>query len=422
MAIKQTDSDHEQSSIPSWLKSTGAIVGILVALSGAIAGAYQVVSSWKQFQLQIAKEERETAEAKFKQAVEENKHTEVEARTRTEVGKQEIVVKQTEFSTAVEKRKAEELGITRDHQAQEAAEKFKIAGEVRTNQRQDENRLTDNIGSLFGKNASGSIATLSRYAKPGDENLSTILTPLVAKLDDVVSSSEVSMIFQLFNKSGPSALNAVLDANRIAFEKYKQDIREIARQELAMELKRRTEAGARETDSYEVAQAVSQRIISAYVPNPGLARLTGQLVFDVYHNSSSSGAVAVTMEWGDLVKHSKLQLDIQSQSKRSLLRLLDPTLNSLDLSGMDLTDIKFPRRGDTAVNFRGACLIGADLSGLTLDRVSLLSILEADVGYFTRYDPSISGSEELFLNSLFSAVHLSKEQKDMLSSPSKKVD
>lgn len=418
---KQTDSDHEQSSIPYWIKSTGAIVGILAALSGAIVGAYQIVSSWKQFQLQMAEKERETADAKFKEAAEERKRTEVEVQGKAEVIQKQIEAARVELSTEQEKRMSQELGITRDRQAQEAAEKFKIAGEVRTNQRQDETRLIDNIGSIFGKNASGSLATLSRHAKPADENLPTILTPLVAKLDDVVSPSEISIIFQLFNKSGPSALNAVLDANRIAFEKYKQYIREMARIEIAMEFKRRAENGPRDLDRerYEVQRAVSQRITSTYARNPGLVRLIDRIVSDIAFDSSAGGQFPVSE---NLLSQTNLQLDILSQSKRSLLRLLDPTVHSLDLSGMDLTDVKFPRMGDTAINFRGACLVGADLSGLTLDRGSLLSIFEAEVGHYTRYDPTMAGSEERFLNSLFTSVQLSKEQKEILSSSSKKVD
>ena len=422
MATKRTDADHDQSSIPGWLKSTGAIVGILAALSGVIVGAYQVLTSLKQFQLQIAKEERDTADAKFKQAVEENKRSESEQRSREELRKKDLELKQTDLLTETEKRKALELTINREHQAQEAVEKSKFAAEVRANQREDEKQLSDNIGFIFGKNSAASIATLSRYAKPGGENLSTILTPLVAKLDDVDSPTQINIIFQLFNKSGPSALNAVLDANRIAFEKYKRDIADLARMELADEWKRRSEAASGDANRYEIQRAVSRRITSAYVGNPGLARLTDQIVLDISLNFSQSSAASVTGEWEFVVKRSKIQLDILSQSKRSLLRLLNAPIQSLDLSGMDLTDIKFPRLNYTAVNFRGACLIGADLSELALDRTSLLSILEADVGHYTRYNPEIPGSEEAFLKSLFATVHLSKDQREILLTPSKKVD
>lgn len=410
---KETDSEHEQSSIPSWIKSTGAIVGILAALSGAIVGASQVVSSWRQFQLQVADKEREAADARFRQAAEETKQTDAEARMKETAGKQEIEVKKTELATAEANRKSAELALTRDHQAQEAAEKFKIAGEMRINQRNDENRLIDSIGSLFGKDASGSLATLSRYAKPGDENLSTILTPLVAKLAEVESPSEVSIIFQVFNKSGPTALNAVLDANRVAFEKYKQDIREIARLELAAELKRRTEAGDRYPDRYTVQMTVSRLITSTYVGSPGLAWLTDRIVRTISFDSLGTGE-----KTGILVIQSKLQLDILSQSKRSLVRLLDPSTHSLDLSEVDLTDVKFPRRdNEIAVNFRGACLIGADLSGLNLDRASLLSIREADFGNFSGYQ-----AEQEFLRSIFATVRLSELQRDIISNSLKRLD
>ena len=424
MATKRTDADHEQSAIPAWLKSTGAIVGILVALSGAIVGLYQVITSFKQFQLQIAKEERGTAEAKLKQAIEENKQSEAEALAKLELRKTDVEIERTELLTETEKRKAQELTITRDQLGLEAVEKSKIAAEVRSNQREDEKQLSNNIGSIFGADSPAPLATLSRYAKPGGENLSTILTPLVAKLDEVYSPAQVNIIFQLFNKSGPSALNAVLDSNRITFEKYKRDIRELARIEYAAEQKRRAEsASASGSDErFEIQRAVSQRITSAYVGNPGLARLTDRIVFDVNLNSSPSAAGPVTGEWEFLVKRSRIQLDILSQSKRSLLRLIDPAVGSLDLSGMDLTDIKFPRMTGVAINFRGACLIGADLSQLNLDRASLFSLLESEVGHYTRFDPTISGGDKAFLDALFRAVQLSSEQKAALSSPSNWLD
>jgi len=416
---KQSDADHEQSSIPSWLKTTGAIVGILAALSGAIVGASQVISSWKQFQLEMAEKERGEAEAKYKQAAEETKRTEVEAQGRADLKEKEIAIKDKELSTATENRKTMELSLERDHQAQEAAEKSKIDGEVRANRREDEKQLMDHIGSLYGKNASGFIAILSRHAKPSDEELSTILTPLVAKLDDdVISPSEISIIFQLFNKSGPSALSAVLDANRVAFEKYKQDIREIARVQFATETKRRAEAGPHDpsNDRYEIARAVIQRITSN-VRNRGLAYFIEQTVFDLANNSSSSAAMESTIPWERLIEHSSRQLDILSQSKRSLLRLLDPTIHSLDLSGMDLTDVKFPRQYEAEINFRGACLIGADLSGLRLDAASLMSIWEADFGTYSRY----AGGTQ-FRDAIFQSVRLSEEQKSVLSSPPKRLD
>ena len=422
MATKRTDADHEQSSVPAWVKSTGAIVGILVALSGAIVGLYQVITSFKQFQLQIAKEERGTAEAKLKQAIEENKQSEAEARAKVELRKKDGEIKETEYLTETEKRKALELTITRDQQAQAALETSKIASEVRSNQREDEKQLSDNIGSIFGTDNAAPLARLSRHAKPGDANVSTILTPLVAKLDEVYSPAQVNIIFQLFNKSGPSALNAVLDSNRNAFEKYRKGVRDLARIEYAAELQRRTDARMASSDRYEIQKAVSQRIASAYVANPGLARLTDRIVFEIVLDSSASAPGPVPEEWEGLVKRSRIQVDILSQSKRSLLRLVDRTNNSLDLSGMDLTDTKFPKMTGIAVNFRGACLIGADLSQLDLDRESLLSLLESDVGQYTRFDPAIPGSASAFLNSLFATVHLSNEQKAVLSSPSNGQD
>ncbi len=422
MATKRTDADHEQSSIPAWLKSTGAIVGILVALSGAIVGLYQVITSFKQFQLQIAKEERGTAEAKLKQAVEENNLGEAEARAKVELRKTDGEIKHTEYLTETEKRKALELTITRDQQGMEALEKSKIASEVRSHHREDEKQLSDNIGSIFANESPAPLAALSRYAKPGGDNVSIILTPLVAKLDEVVSPAQVNIIFQLFNKSGPGALNSVLDSNRNAFEKYKKGVRDLARIEYAAELQRLTDSGKPSDDRYAIQRAVSQRITSAYVGNPGLARLTDRIVFDLLLNSSPSAAVPVTEEWELLVKRSRIQLDILSQSKRSLLRLVDPNNNSLDLSGMDLTDIKFPRMSGVAINFRGACLIGADLSQLALDRTSLLSLLESEVGQYTRFDPTRSGGDTAFLDSLFRAVHLSNEQKAVLSSSSNGQD
>ncbi|HSE24193.1 MAG TPA: hypothetical protein VLB68_21175, partial [Pyrinomonadaceae bacterium] len=299
MEDKRPDADHEHSSIPTWIKSAGAIVGIVAALSGAVAGAYQVLSSLKQFQLQIAKEGRATAEARARQAAEENSRAETEARTREDLKKKDFELKQTEFLTEAEKRKALELTITREREAQEASEKSKIAAEVRTNQRQDEQQLSDNIRAIFEKpNSAPALATLSRHAKPEDENLSTILTPLVAKLDDVIMPAEVNIIFQLFNKSGPSALNAVLDANRIAFEKYKRDIRELARLEFAAELKRRSESSnTPATNRYEIQRAVSQRIVSAYVGNPGLVRLADQIVVEVSYGASLSAGGPMTEDW-----------------------------------------------------------------------------------------------------------------------------
>lgn len=417
---KQTDSDHEQSSIPSWLKTTGAVVGILAALSGAIVGASQVVSSWKQFQLEMAEKERGEADAKFKEAAEETKKAEVEVQGRKDLKQKELDIKVTELSTATENRKSAEIALERDHQAQDAAEKSKIDGEGRANRREDEKQLMDHIGGLYGKNSSGSIAILSRHAQPDDKDLSTILTPLVAKLDDeIISSSEISIIFQLFNKSGPSALNAVLDANRIAFEKYKQDIKEIARVQLATEAKRRAEAGPPnpERDRYEIPRTVSNRITSTYGRSPGLARFIEQTVFDLANNSSSSASLADPISWEKLLDHSRLQLDILSQSKRSLLRLIDPTIKSLDLSGMDLTDVKFPRLDEAAVNFRGACLIGADLSRLSLDQLSILSIWEADFGQYARY-----GGAQRFRDAIFESVRLSEQQKSILSNPPSRLD
>ena len=415
-------SDH--STIPHWLKTSGAFVGILVALSGAIAGLYQVHTSLQQFQLQMktqdvqkAKEEKETAQAKFKQAAEENKKVEIEIRGQVALQQKQLEIKKAEEGIESEKRRTTELTNQRERQSQEQAERFKVAGERRIDQRESEKQLTDYVSSLFGGgNSPSKLANLSRYATPADPNLSTILTPLVAKLDEIESPTEISIIFQLFSKSGPPALNAVLDSNRNAFEKYKRDITDLTLIELSGKVPHQGEPRLTGEQVSELKYKAIARLNSASLTSHKTFPLIERIVTQVIDNLlDSNEPVVKTDSWGAILNHARIQVEILNQSKRCFLRLLDSTTSSIDLSGTDLSDVKFPAFAYRAVNFRNAYLVGSDLSALALDRDSLLSIFDADVGTRDSFDYTSSAAPEWALRRITSAVRLSKDQLSVLS-------
>ena len=83
--------------IPKWVKTAGALAGIIVALLGAFVGIYQVAISLKQIDVNIEKERRGSDEAKAKEAEENRKKAEVEAQQSLAEAASRIQLRQTDL-------------------------------------------------------------------------------------------------------------------------------------------------------------------------------------------------------------------------------------------------------------------------------------------------------------------------------------
>lgn len=406
--------DADENLFPRWLKTAGAVVGIVVALIGAFGGISQVLISLKQIERDIQQERFQTEQAKVKEAEENKKKAEFELqRVKTEADAAEKA-KDAEIQKEKIVRDTLRLSIRKEIETKTLEESFKVKQEAR-NQKSAENINFDGaLFSLFKTDGRTlpNLAALSKYTIPKDERLPSIFTSLVAKLDEVEHPSEVSIIFQLFEKAGPSALSSVVDSNRNALERYKSDCKKLALYQLHLDRKFLLSQPGNHTEPinlFSLLDKSTSTLMSTQDLNTGLAALEREHIEDVWDQITRSltgnftyreikargeaspmisrdvlsglelGIESAPIEF--FSRNLSLRLAILRQSKRSLARLLSQTGDFVDLSGADLSGLKLLPGAYGAINFSEAFVAGADFSNAQLDPASLKTLGDA---YITR--------------------------------------
>lgn len=423
--------DTTENLVPKWVKTAGAIAGIVVALLGAFVGIYQVAVSLRQIDVNIEKERRGSEEAKFKQAEEDRKKAEVEANrslaeedSKVALRDKDLEVKRAEVAKETVARYALQLSIDRDVKTKTLDEQFKIEAERRVQSKEDTTQFSETLHGVFSKeNPLPSLARLTPYATPGDGRLGSILTPLVAKLDDVKTASEVNIVFQLFEKAGPSALASVIDSNRNALERYKTDVKKLALAQFNFDRKLRLEQIRADTEKdliplLPILERSTSNLMSTQDPNSGLATLQRNIIEDVWDQitrAASGGRGSyrelryglmklemkpealknlevpfATEAFDYLQTDLSLQLAILRQSKRSLLRLLKQTKDFVDLTGTEVSGMRFVSGEYGSMDFSDAFVAGADFTAARLDPTTLVSLGDAYVAPDQRVRDSLS--------------------------------
>ena len=178
---------------------------------------FSLAKALKQLDANIEKEQRLAEEAKAKEAEENRRKAEIEKqRSESETAAAEKM-KNADVRKEEITRDALRLSITKEIETKTLEESFKVNQEARTQKNNENSNFEGALHGLFKLDQTlSSLARLSKYSLPGDERLPSILTSLVAKLDDVREPSEVNIIFQLFEGAGPVALGSVIDSNRNA--------------------------------------------------------------------------------------------------------------------------------------------------------------------------------------------------------------
>ena len=122
--------------IPKWVKTAGALAGIIVALLGAFVGIYQVAISLKQIDVNIEKERRGSDEAKAKEAEENRKKAEVEAQQSLAEAASRIQLRQTDLDVKHAEVTKEEIakqtlltGIEKEIRIKRLDQEFKVEDE-----------------------------------------------------------------------------------------------------------------------------------------------------------------------------------------------------------------------------------------------------------------------------------------------------
>lgn len=395
--------DHAQEShdpvIPKSVKTAGALVGIIVGLLTAFAGIYQIAINLKQIDANIQKDKTASDIARAKEAEEATKKAEIEKQrseaeaasaerlTRAEIQKEEIA------------RDTLRLGISKEIETRKLDHEFKLDEDKRNEIRSEGERLDVSLVGVFKGEPVPNLASLTKYAVPGDPRVPNILTSLVAKLDAVHESSEVNIIFQLFERVGPSALGSVIDSNRNALERYKSDSKKLAlfqfnidRKVLLESLKEKDEPIELPylfTRSMGALTSTQDRSFSdlqrAYTEDLW-DQITRSLRAGLSYRSSRpvSRETLQTLELfsgpddiADVNRDLALQCVILRQSKRALSRLLRQTQESVDLAGAELSGLKLLPGRYGAINFCDAFVANADFSNAELDSATLASLGEA---------------------------------------------
>jgi hypothetical protein len=405
--------DSDEALVPREVKTAGAVAGIVVALLGAFVGIYQVVISIKQIEVNIQKEQRLGEEAKAKEAEENRKKAEIENQRSASEAAATEKVKNAELQKEVVARDALRLSISKEIQTRTLEESFKVKQEARTQKTNEDLNFEGTLFGLFKDDRTlPSLARLSKYSLAGDERLPSILTSLVAKLDEVKEPSEVNIIFQLFEGAGPSALGSVIDSNRNALERYKSNSKKLALHQFNLD--RKILLGqlgdSREPISlFTLLEKSTAALMSTQDLDTGLAALEREHIEDVWDQITISLTGNVTYrelrargrrfhpisreafsilevplgaETIEYLNHNlALQLAILRQSKRSIARLLKKTGEFVDLGGADLSGLKLLPGAYGTINFSEAFVAGADFSNAQLDPSSLETLGDA---YITR--------------------------------------
>jgi hypothetical protein len=406
---KNLDADSDDALVPKWIKTAGAVTGIIVAVLGAFVGLYQVAMSVKQIEANIQREQLQAEQARAQEAVENRRKAEVEKQRSDAEAASAERLRATDLQKEQAARDAILLSIQKEIKTKTLEEDFKIKEEQRTLTRDENIKLNEALAGVFELQAAPSLAMLARYFAPGDPRFPAILTSLVAKLDGVRDASEVNIIFQLFERAGPRALDAVIDANRNALEKYKTDSRQLALLQFNLDRKAAIDRPTNPEDLvalYPIFDRSTSALMStqdSYTPLAELRRtqivdvwdqITRSLTGETYRQFEVKGKPVpeVTVEslkrielplpvepFPYLSNDLGLQLAILRQSKRYLTRLLRQTQESVDVSGTDLSGVRFLPGTYGSINFSGCFVAGADFSDAQLDAASLQSLREAYV-------------------------------------------
>jgi uncharacterized protein YjbI with pentapeptide repeats len=405
--------DADDAIVPRWLKTAGALVGIVVALIGAFGGISQVLISLKTMEGNIQKDRLSTQQAEERVAQENRKKEEIEKQRAESEAAANLKVKEAEARREEAARDAIRLSMAKEIETKKLEESFKEKQEARVLKNNDNINFDGALFSLFKSDGRTlpSLAQLAKYTIPTDERLPSILTSLVAKLDDVEEPSEVNIIFQLFEKAGPSALGSVVDANRNALERYKSDSKRLALHQFNLDRKiliGQPENSTEQIQLYSLLEKSTSTLMSTQDPDTGLARLEREHIEDVwdqitrsltgnlsYRELKANDLASPTVSREALLKLEMpldgapeyfsrdlaLQLAILRQSKRSLARLLTQTRDSIDLGGADLSGLKLLPGAYGGIDFSEAFVAGADFSNAQLDPASLRTLGDA---YITR--------------------------------------
>ena len=414
--------DAGEALIPKWVKTSGAIVGIVVALIGAFGGISQVLISLKQIENNIQQERLQTQQAQAKEAEENRKKAEIEKqRVESEAAATEKI-KEAEVRKEEAARDAIKLSLKKEIETKTLEESFKVKQEARTRKNNENINFEGALFSLFKHDGRPlpSLAALSKYTIPKDERLPGILTSLVAKLDEVEQPSEVNIIFQLFEKAGPGALGSVIDSNRNALERYKSDCKKLALHQLNLDRKILLAQLGNSTEPIQLFSLLDKStstLMSTQDLDTGLAALEREHILDVwdqitlsltgnitYREIRGTGGVPPLISRDVLLRlelpledlpiesfsrNLALRLAILRQSKRSLARLLMQTRYSVDLGGADLSGLKLLPGAYSAIDFSEAFVAGADFSNAQLDPASLKTLGDAYIMRESKVRPNL---------------------------------
>lgn len=414
--------DADEALIPKWVKTAGALVGIVVALIGAFAGISQVLISLKQIENDIQQGRLQTEQAKAKEAEEHRKTAEIEKQRVESEAAATQKIKAVELQKEEAARDAITLSMRKEIETKTLEESFKVKQEARIQKNNENINFDGALFSLFKNDGRTlpSLATLSKYTIPRDERLPSILTSLVAKLDEVQEPSEVNIIFQLFERAGPSALGSVIDSNRNALERYKSDCKKLALHQFHLDRKILLEQPGNSTEQiplFSLLEKSTSTLMSTQDLDTGLAALERAHIEDVwdqitrsltgnssYREIKAGGKVPPMISRDHLLRFElrlegppieyfsrdlALRLAILTQSKRSLARLLRHTRDAVDLGGADLSGLKLLPGAYTAIDFSEAFVAGADFSNAQLDPASLKTLGDAYITRETKVKPNL---------------------------------
>ena len=395
--------DHAQESndplIPKWIKTAGALVGIIVGLLTAFAGIYQIAINLKQMDANIQKDKTASDVAKAREAEEATKKAAIDKqRSEAEAASAERLTN-AEIQKQTIARDALQLSISKEIETRKLDHDFKLGEEKRNEIRSEGERLDASLVGVFKEPAIPSLASLTKYAVIGDPRLPNILTSLVAKLDAVHEPSEVNIIFQLFERVGPSALGSVIDSNRNALERYKSHTKQLALFQFNLDRKLLLDSLKDSNEPIELLPLFTRSMGALMsTQDRSLGELQRAHIEDLWDQITRSLRAGVnyrasrpvsretlqTLElfWGpdgiaDVNRDIALQVVILRQSKRALSRLLRQTQESIDLAGAELSGLKLLPGRYGAINFSEAFVAGADFTNAELDSPTLASIGDA---------------------------------------------
>ena len=394
--------DHAQDPlIPKGVKTAGALVGIIVGLVTAFAGIYQIAINLKQMDANIQKDKTASDLAKAREAEEATKKAEIDKQRSAAEAASAERLKNAEIQKEAIARDTLRLGISKEIETRKLDHDFKLGEERRNEIRSESERLDSSLVGVFKGPTVPSLASLTKYAVTGDPRLPNILTSLVAKLDDVHEPSEVNVIFQLFERIGPSALGSVIDSNRNALERYKSNSKRLALFQFNIDRKLLLESLKDSNEPIELSPLFARSmgaLMSTQDRDSGLAELQRGHIEDVWDQITRSLRAGASYRTSrpvsretlqtlelfpgpeaivDINRDIGLQLVILRQSKRALSRLLRQTQEFVDLAGADLSGLKLLPGRYGVMNFSEAFVAGADFSNAELDSRTLGSLGDA---------------------------------------------